>query len=77
MMVDANVVRKLVAALCSMNHGIVMLSFDPHCQKQLFLCLHGHVQSGKTKGMTLLLLILYVKYNLGCIALILNTASIS
>eukprot|EP00045_Choanoeca_perplexa_P018532 m.293033 g.293033 ORF g.293033 m.293033 type:complete len:998 (+) comp18099_c0_seq1:33-3026(+) len=71
--VPRHIVKKLISTLCSKNHCAVHIAVRD--EEQIFACLHGHVQSGKTQSLTMIALVLFLKYNLGTLMLLLNNAS--
>eukprot|EP00045_Choanoeca_perplexa_P013982 m.161245 g.161245 ORF g.161245 m.161245 type:complete len:1032 (-) comp16521_c0_seq2:78-3173(-) len=72
--VDQHITKKLLKGLCRNGHCVLDLDFRK--DNQNLVCLQGHVQSGKTNSFTMLSLVLFLKYNLGILALLLNNAAV-
>ena len=72
--VPQHIIKKLIKALCRQNHCAVSISVEDGTR--LFACLHGPVQSGKTNAFNMVALVLFLKYNLGTMAFLLNNASV-
>eukprot|EP00045_Choanoeca_perplexa_P013574 m.154534 g.154534 ORF g.154534 m.154534 type:complete len:956 (+) comp16390_c0_seq1:89-2956(+) len=71
--VDQALVTKFIQCLCRHDHCAIKLVVKSN--EQLFALLFGHVQSGKTDTFIMVALVLFLKYNLGTLAFLLNTAS--